>query len=387
MSDGTVIAGGGLAAQRAAETLRRAGYGGPVRMIAAEPHLPYDRPPLSKEVLSGEQEDGSVTFRAAEWYREHEVDLHLGVAASSLLPIERTLTLSDGSTLCYHRLLIATGSRPRRLPALEGYENVHELRTLDDTRGLREALGPGTRLAVIGAGFIGMEVAATARRLGAEVALIEAAPTPLESVLGRKLGEWFAELHRAEGVRLLTHRTVAGVVANGRITALRLSDGTAVEADEVLVGIGVRPDTEWLAGTPLDSEGVHVDEHGRTAVPDVFAAGDVASTYHPAAGRHIPGSHWEAADRQATRAARAMLDLDPGKVELASFWSDQYGIRIQYLGHAPLADKVTINGDLTQRNFTATYTREGQIVGALLVDRPRSLPAIRDQITQGAKPR
>jgi 3-phenylpropionate/trans-cinnamate dioxygenase ferredoxin reductase subunit len=207
----------------------------------------------------------------------------------------------------------------------------------------------------------------------------------LESVLGRKLGEWFAELHRAEGVRLLTHRTVAGVVANGRITALKLSDGTAVEADEVLVGIGVRPDTEWLAGTPLDSEGVHVDEHGRTAVPDVFAAGDVASTYHPAAGRHIPGSHWEAADRQATRAARAMLDLDPGKVELASFWSDQYGIRIQYLGHAPLADKVTINGDPTQRNFTATYTREGQIVGALLVDRPRSLPAIRNQITQGAK--
>lgn len=387
MKHGIAIAGGGLAAQRAAETLRRAGYEDPLRMIAAEPHLPYDRPPLSKEVLSGDKDQAALRFRPAEWYDEHGVDLILGVAAESLRPGDRSLGLSDGSTVRYDRLLIATGSRPRRLPLLGGFDNVHELRTLDDARILRDGLRPGAHLAIVGAGFIGLEVAATARRLGAEVTLIEAASSPLRSVLGDRLGDWFAQLHRAEGVAVRTGCTVTHALGKHNLRWLRLSDNTLVEPDLVLVGVGVRPEVEWLGDTPLAGGGVRADVNGRTTVSDVFAAGDVVATYHQATGRHITGSHWEAAGRQGMRAARAMLGLDPGRAELTSFWTDQYGIRIQYLGHAPMADGVRIDGDPDERSFTATYTRAGDVVGALLVDRPRSLPAFRQQISQGAAAR
>ncbi len=383
MSDGIVIAGGGLVAQRACEALRRHGYSGPLRMVCAEPHLPYDRPPLSKEVLSGEHTQESVRFRPDDWYREHDVDVLLGVSATKLSLPEHQLELSGGHTLRYDKLLIATGSRPRMLPLLVGYENVSELRTIDDAVRLRRTLGPGVRLAIVGAGFIGMEVAATARKLGVEVTMIEAATSPLSSVLGARIGRWFAELHHSEGVEVITDRTVTGVSGQGDVTSLHLSGERVTEVEHIVVGVGVQPNVEWLAGSGLANGGASVDVHGRTEADGVFAAGDAAATYDHRSGRHVPGSHWEAAGHQAVRAARSMLDLEPGKVELPSFWTDQYGLRIQYLGNARLADAIAIDGELERRNFTAVYKREGKPVAALLVDRTRSLPAMRKLLDDG----
>jgi 3-phenylpropionate/trans-cinnamate dioxygenase ferredoxin reductase subunit len=386
MSDGIAIAGGGLVAQRACETLRRHGYHGPMRVVCAEPHPPYDRPPLSKEVLSGEHAEDSARFRPDEWYEEHDVDLLLGVSATNLSLADHRLDLSDGNALRYDKLLIATGSRPRVLPVLAGYANVSELRTIDDALELRRALSPGTRLAIVGAGFIGMEVASTARKLGAQVTMIESGPSPLFTVLGAQIGAWFTELHRAEGVEVITERSVTAVSGQAEVTSLRLSDARVIAVDHVVVGVGVQPDVGWLAPTGLANGGVHVDVHGRTKAEDVFAAGDVAATYDGHTRRHVPGSHWEAAGRQAVRAARSMLGLEPGKVELSSFWTDQYGIRIQYLGNAQLADAIAIDGEPEHRDFSATFTREGIPVAALLVDRTRFLPAMRKLISNGGNP-
>jgi NADPH-dependent 2,4-dienoyl-CoA reductase/sulfur reductase-like enzyme len=382
--DGIVIAGGGLAAQRCAEALRRSGWERPIRMICAEAHRPYDRPPLSKDLLGGTGAPGDLAFRATEWYEQNEVDLRLGVSAVGLVPAERRVLISDGTDLRYAKLLIATGSRPRMLAPLEGYGNVSVLRTVDDASLLRGVLASAPRLVVLGAGFIGQEVAATARKLGAHVTMIEAAPCPLGSVLGPSLGAWFAHMHRDEGVELITDATLSSVEANGRVQALRLSTGDVIPADHVVVGVGVDADVDWLLGSGLRCvRGVPVDADGRTETEDVFAAGDAAATFDPLVGAHVPGSHWEAAARQGARAARAMLGLEPGGAPLTSFWTDQYGIRIQYLGHARLADSYTIDGDPSRRNFTATFTRAGRPVAALLVDRPRSLPAARKMIENG----
>jgi 3-phenylpropionate/trans-cinnamate dioxygenase ferredoxin reductase subunit len=383
MSDGIVIAGGGLAAQRASETFRRLGYAGSIRMVCAEPHLPYDRPPLSKRILTGELRDESVRFRPSAWYEDNAVDVLIEVSTTHLSSQERRVGLSDGTTLRYDQLLIATGSRPRPLPVLAGYENVSELRTIDDAQRLRRALRPGMRLTVVGAGFIGMEVASTARKLGAEVVMIEAASSPVFGVLGEQLGTWFAELHRSEGVEVITNRTVIGVRGDRAVKFLQLSDERAIETDHIIAGIGVQPNVEWLAGTGLANGGVPVDVNGRTRAQDVFAAGDAAATYDHRLGRHVPGSHWEAASRQAVRAARSMLGLEPGTVEPSSFWTDQYGVRVQYLGNAQLADAIVIDGNPECRNFTATFTHRSRPVAALLVDRPRSLPAMRELLNGG----
>jgi NADPH-dependent 2,4-dienoyl-CoA reductase/sulfur reductase-like enzyme len=381
MSDGIVIVGGGLVAQRACETLRRQGHAGSVRVVCAERHLPYDRPPLSKEILSGVRDDASAAFRPAAWYADQNIDMLLGVSAAGLSIAERRVGLSDGTALRYDQLLIATGSRPRMLPLFGGYENVSTLRTLDDALRLQRELRPGARLAIVGAGFVGLEVASTARSLGVQVTLIEAARHPLSGLLGDRIGAWFSQLHCAEGVDVITDRTVVGVSGDRRVESVRLSDDRLVETDHVVVGVGVAPDVDWLAGSGLEAGGVRVDAHGRTGTPGVFAAGDAAATYDPTARRHVPGSHWEAAGRQAVRAARSMLGLEPGRAELSSFWTDQYGLRIQYLGNARLADGLTIDGDPEQRSFTATFTRAQVPVAAILVDRTRSLPAMRTLLT------
>jgi NADPH-dependent 2,4-dienoyl-CoA reductase/sulfur reductase-like enzyme len=239
------------------------------------------------------------------------------------------------------------------------------------------------RLTVVGAGFVGMEVASTARKLGAEVAMIEAAPSPVFGVLGEQLGTWFAELHRDEGVEVITDRTVTGVTGDRAVRFLRLSDERVIETDHVIVGVGVQPNVEWLAGSGLVNGGVPVDVNGRTKAQGLFAVGDASATYDHRLGRHVPGAHWEAAARQAVRAARSMLGLEPGTVELSSFWTDQYGIRIQYLGNAQLADAIAIDGYPEYRNFTATFTHQSRPVAALLVDRSRSLPAMRKLLNGG----
>jgi 3-phenylpropionate/trans-cinnamate dioxygenase ferredoxin reductase component len=385
VSAGALIVGGGLAGQRCTETLRRGDYDGPIRMICAEPHRPYDRPPLSKELLLGGCDDEPPSLRPVAWYADHDVDLRLGVRATGLHPAARTLAVSDGTHLPYDHLLIATGSRPLTLPGLEARTNVTTLRTVEDAWRLRGAIARGARLAVVGAGFIGQEVAATARTVGCDVTLIEAMPWPLGHVLGHELGRWFAELHRDEGVRVVLDRRIAAVHGDASVAALRLDDDTLVECDHVVVGIGVVPDLDWLKGSGLDSRGVAVDDRGAAAAPGVFAAGDAAAVFDPVLQRHVPGGHWESAARQGAQAARAILGRATAPAPPHSFWSDQYGTRIQQIGHAGLADAVSIDGDPAARDFTAIYTRGDRPVAALLVGRPQALPDVRRLIAEPAE--
>lgn len=381
MPDGVVIAGGGLAAQRCAETLRRVGYEGRVRMVCAESHLPYDRPPLSKEVLADPAAEDSVAYRPEEWYPDKGIELLRGVAASGLDAASHRLELADGSALAYEQLVVATGSRPRMLPAFAPYENVSTLRTLEDSRALRELLDARPRLLIIGAGFIGQEVAVAARAAGLEVTMIEAEPLPLQGLLGHEIGTWFAQLHRAEGVELVLGHTTSQIHGDGRIEAVTLDDGRRVEADHVLVGIGVVPDTDWVASAGLPSGAIATDEEGRSQLPDVYAAGDAAAFYDAFLGRHAPSGHWESAGRQGAAVANSIVGRPPAAAALSSFWSDQYGVRIQYIGHARLADSVTVEGDREARDFVAVYTRGGEAIAALIVGRPKALPELRDRLS------
>lgn len=381
MKDGGVlIVGGGLAAQRCAETLRRRGYDGALRMVCAEPDPPYDRPPLSKGLLAGAAEDDSLAYRPLWWYEEKQVELLLGTRATAVDLRARTVSLDSGAELGFEQLLIATGSAARRLPFLDGYENVHALRTLGDARRLREELVPGARLAIVGAGFIGQEVAATARRLGLEVTMIEALATPLAPVLGVQVGGWLADLHREEGVRVMTGATLEGARGGDRAEELVLGGGERIACDAVVVGVGTAPACGWLRGSGLAENGVCTDASGRTPLPGVFAAGDVAAPFEPRFGAHARSEHWDAAAWQGAAAARAMLGEYPGTPPLPSFWSDQYGLRIRYVGHAQHADAVRIDGDPRARDFEAVFTRNGLSVAGLAVGRPRAIPALRKEI-------
>jgi 3-phenylpropionate/trans-cinnamate dioxygenase ferredoxin reductase subunit len=383
-ADSIVIAGGGLAAQRAAETLRRVGHDGPVRIVCAEERPPYDRPPLSKGYLGGATDDRALSLRPPGWYAENDVELLLGRRATALDPARRELVLAGGERLPYGRLLIATGGTPRRLPGSRAFANVHHLRTVEDARALRVALAPGTRLVVVGAGFIGLEVAATAQRLGVEVTVVEAASAPLAGVLGHRLGSWFADLHRAEGVEVLVSARIAELAGAERVETVVLGDGRRLACDVLLVGVGMAPATEWLAGCGLDAGGVMVDEAGRNAVPRVFAAGDAARRPDPRLGGHVRSEHWEAAARQAGRAAHAMLGLPVPPAPAPSFWSDQYDVRIQYVGQTHGADGLAIEGSPAERDFTATFSTSDGPIGVLLVGRPHALPAARRLIQPAA---
>lgn len=378
-----VIVGGGLAAQRAAETLRRRGYDGRVRIVCAESDPPYDRPPLSKQVLAGTAADDTVAFREPNWYDDLEVELQLGSSAVALDPGARRVRLGSGEELDYGALLIATGGAPRPVRFLD-HDNVHALRTLEDTRRLRAELRPGARLAIVGAGFIGQEVAATARRLGAEVTIIEALDAPLERILGVHLGGWFADLHAEEGVNLLTGVELIGARGRDRVEELILRDGRRVPCDAVLIGIGTEPATGWLAGSGLDGNAVQVDAAGRTRAPDVYAAGDVCAPFDPRHDSYSRTEHWGAAAWQGAAAAKAMLGEEIDPAPLPSFWSDQYGIRIQCVGHPHLADSVVIDGAPAERNFEAVLTRAGVPVAGLAVGRPRAVPPLRELIETSA---
>jgi NADPH-dependent 2,4-dienoyl-CoA reductase/sulfur reductase-like enzyme len=382
-----LIVGGGLAAQRCAETLRRRGYEGTVRMVCAEPDPPYDRPPLSKELLAGEIEADSTAYRPTWWYEEQRVDLCLDTRATALDPATRTVRLDSGAEIGYEKLLIATGSAARQLPFLAGFENVHALRSLADARRLRDELASGGRLAIVGAGFIGQEVAATARKLGVEVTMIEALATPLAPILGDEVGAWFADLHRSEGVRVLSGAMLESASGRaGRVEELVLAGGVTVACDAVVVGVGTAPATAWLAGSGLDEKAVRTDTSGRTSLPGVFAAGDASVPFDPRFGAHARTEHWDAAAWQGAATARAMLGEYPGTPPLPSFWSDQYGLRIQYVGHAHHADAVALEGDPAERDFEAIFTRGGVPIAGLAVGRPRSIPALKKRIERGHFP-
>lgn len=378
--DGVVIVGGGLAGQRCAETLRARGYEGRIRIVCQEPERPYDRPPLSKRFLAGAMAEGAVSFRGTGWYEDNDVELALGWTAKGLLASERKLVVEGGVELPYEKLLIATGSAARTLPGLAGFRNVHSLRTIADARALQSELRSDARLVVIGAGFIGQEVAATARAAGLEVTILEALPLPLEGVLGRRVARWLVGLHRSQGVDVRLSTRLQGGRGEDRVEELALEGGETLDCDAVLVGIGVEPAARWLSGSGLDPSGVRTDYAGRTIFPHVYAAGDVSRRFDPRVHTPRRAEHWDSASHGGVAAAAAMLGDYPGLPSLPSFWSDQYGCRIQYVGYAEQADHAEIAGDLDGNDFAVRYSAGGLTVGGLAVGRPRDLVRLRREI-------
>ncbi len=386
MSDsGVVIVGGGLAAHRCARTLRKEGYDSSIRIVCGENEIPYDRPPLSKAHLSGSEGEVDLALSPAAWYEDNEVDLLLGRQAVELDAPAHLIRLDDNTLLPYGKLLIANGATANMLPALAGFSNVHTLRTADDARRLKDEIGNGAHLALIGSGFIGQEVAATARGLGDEVTILEALGSPLEHILGEETGRRFTDFHCGRGTNLLTGAMVESARGNGRVEELLLSDGRRVKCDTVVVGVGVRPATEWLAGSGLELDGIRTDAGARTCLEDVFAAGDVTRSFDPHTGRHSRSEHWDAAVRQGRAAAFSMLGKDAPGPHLPSFWSDQYGSRIQYVGHAELADRTEVDEGPDEGSFSVSYFRQDHLVAALAVDQPRVIAAAGRTIQQSHK--
>ncbi len=376
-----LIAGGGLAAQRCCETLRRGGFDGRIVVLCDEPRSPYDRPALSKAVLMGEREVSTLAYREPHWYEEHEIELLLGTAARELDATAHVVELKDGSRVRYGRLLIATGSRPRPLPMFGVSERVHELRTAADAQALRGKLASGSgELTVVGAGLVGLEVASAAKTLGLNVTVIEAAPTPLARALPPALGLWIAGLHRERGVDVRLATAVEGVEHGSQEVRMKLSDGSQVSAETVLLAVGTVPATEWLASSGLGPGAIHVDAGGRTDRPDVYAAGDAACYPGPHPEQRIPTQHWEAAARQGQTVARSLLGQEPLPSPASMFWSDQHGRRIQLVGHAPDGCEVEFDGDPADTDFIAWLTHTELPPAAMLVNRPDALPQARARI-------
>jgi NADPH-dependent 2,4-dienoyl-CoA reductase/sulfur reductase-like enzyme len=379
---GIVIVGGGLAAARTAEQLRRSEYTGPITIVSDEVHVPYDRPPLSKEVLRKEVDD--VALKPREWYDEQNITLRLGSAAAGLDTAAQTVTLSDGAVIGYDELVIATGLVPRRIPAFPDLEGIRVLRSFDESMALREHATAAQRAVIVGAGFIGCEVAASLRSLGVDVVLVEPQPTPLAAVLGEQIGELVARLHRDEGVDVRLGVGVAEVRGDGHVDTVVLADGTELRADVVVVGIGSKPATEWLAGTGIEVDnGVICDEAGRTSVPNVWALGDVAS-WRDAMGHQARVEHWSNVADQARVVVPAMLGQDvPDIVVVPYFWSDQYDVKIQCLGEPEATDTVHVVED-DGRKFLAYYERDGVLVGVVGGGMPGKVMKARGKIAAGA---
>jgi 3-phenylpropionate/trans-cinnamate dioxygenase ferredoxin reductase subunit len=364
-----VIAGAGLAGAKAAETLRDEGFDGRVVLIGAEPERPYERPPLSKDYLQGESEREKAFVHEAGFYAEREIELRTGQTVTALDPTRREVALDGGERVGFDRLLLATGAEPRRLSIPGGdLEGIHYLRTLADSEALRERLGAGGKLVVVGAGWIGAEVAASARRLGVEVTVVEPFSVPLERVLGPEVGAVYRDIHLDHGVELLLETGVASFEGGGRVERVRTEDGREIACGAVVVGVGVQPRTDLAAEAGLDvDDGVLVNERLETSVPGIFAAGDVANHLHPGLGR-LRVEHWANALNQGPAAARAMLGSSEAYDRLPYFFSDQYDVGMEYSGHATEWDEVVFRGDPGQREFIAFWLREQRVLAAMNVN-------------------
>jgi NADPH-dependent 2,4-dienoyl-CoA reductase/sulfur reductase-like enzyme len=382
------IVGASLAGLRAAETLRARGFDGELILIGDEPHLPYDRPPLSKQVLQGTLEPEQTFFRSKDGYDALALDMRLGVRAASVDLRVKRVTLADGTWVDYDRLIIATGARARALSGIAPRAGLLVLRGLDDAIALRRELMNASRVAIVGGGFIGLEVAASCRTRGLHVTVIEALPIPLSNILTPELGEMVAAMHRDHGVDLRTGLTVTDVVGESRVTGVTLSDGSLLDADVVVVGIGVIPNTEWLesSGLTLDN-GIVCDGSGQAA-PGVYAAGDVARVANQWHGDSPRIEHWTNAVEQGVHAAENALAGPAASTNFSSvpyFWSDQYDRKIQFVGLARGHEEmVIVDGSLADRRLTALFRRGDRAVACLAVNQPRALIKYRKLLTAGA---
>jgi len=383
-----VVVGASLAGVRAVETLREEGFDGELTLVGAESHLPYDRPPLTKEILRGEWQADRLALRQ-EGYDDLRIDLQLGRLAVGLRPGPQAVDLSDGTSVLYDGLVIATGAAARRLPGVPDIDGICMLRTLDDAISLRTRLERGPRVVVVGAGFIGAEVASSCRSLGLDVTMVEPQAAPLVRALGREMGEVCAALHRGHGVDLVCGVGVAAVEGAQRVERVRLDDGRAIEADVVVVGIGAAPATHWLASSGLVlRDGVVCDETCAVqGTEEIVAAGDCARWYNPLFDVEMRVEHWSNAVEQSVHAARRLL-RGPGigpYAPVPTFWSDQYGVKLQYAGHAMPGDTVRIvEGRPEDYRFVAVYERSGLLTGVLTFRRPRRLIELADLIARRA---
>ena len=358
--DSIVIVGGGLAGAKGAEGLREQGFQGGLTVIGAEDQLPYERPPLSKSYLQGKSTLADAQVHNSDWYDDNSVDLRLATTVAAVRPGAHEIELAGGETIGYGALLLATGSTPRRLP-VPGADaaGILTLRRVEDSDAIRETFGADRRLAIIGGGWIGLEVAAAAREAGTEVTVIEATAAPLLAVLGPDLAAVFATLHTDHGVTLYTEARVAEILTtDGRASGVRLADGTVIPADAVVVGIGAAPNTELAeqAGLAVDN-GVLVSAALRSSDPDIYAVGDIAYAEHPFVGTRIRVEHWANALNQPAVAAGAMLGNDVSYDALPYFYTDQYDLGMEYVGHAPPGSysQVVVRGDLPAREFVAFW--------------------------------
>ncbi|MGB1506484.1 MAG: NAD(P)/FAD-dependent oxidoreductase [Acidimicrobiales bacterium] len=382
------VVGASLAGIRAVEALRRRGFDGRIVLIGAESHLPYDRPPLSKQVLAGSWDTDRIHLTKPQTLDELAIDLRLGVRATGFDLESRTLSTSDGDEVV-DGLLVTTGARCRTLPGAETIGGVHVLRDLDQALTLRAELEAGPRrVVVVGAGFIGAEVAATCRARELDVTMVEALPTPLGRVLGERMGEVCAEVHRRHGVDLRTNVGVDRVEAErGRVTSVVLTDGTEIDTDLVVVGIGVVPNTEWLEGSGLTIDNGVVCDATMLAGPGVTAAGDVARWPNHRFDEVMRVEHWDNAIEQGVHAAERLLTSDAEAQPFAPvpwFWSDQYDRKIQLAGRVRPGDEVeVVTGTLEDHRFAALYGREGKLVGVLGFNRPRHVMQYKTMIENG----
>jgi 3-phenylpropionate/trans-cinnamate dioxygenase ferredoxin reductase subunit len=367
-----VIVGAGLAGAKAAQTLREEGYDGRLVLLGDETERPYERPPLSKEVLRGETAADTTYVHAQGFYDDHAIELRTGTLVESLDVAAAEVVLAGGERLHYDRLLLATGARPRRLtvPGAD-LHGIYALRTLEDCATLRERLRPGVRLAVVGAGWIGSEVAASARAMGAEVTVIEVTSVPLERVLGREIGAMYADLHAERGVRMLMQRRVAAFEGDGdgAVRAVVTADGERVACDLAVVGVGAAPRTELAERAGLAvAGGIACDELLQTSAPGVYAAGDVAAARHSLYGRAVRVEHWANALNQGPAAARNMLGAHVAYDRVPYFYSDQYDVGMEYSGDVRSWDEVVVRGDLAARELVAFWLSDGRVLAGMNVN-------------------
>jgi 3-phenylpropionate/trans-cinnamate dioxygenase ferredoxin reductase subunit len=384
-----VIVGGGLAAAKAAEALREHGHDGPLVIIGDESEKPYIRPPLSKGYLLGKEERDSIFVHPDDWYREHNVELMLDTPARTVDIRARQVHLDDGRQVSYTKLLLATGSSPRRLtvPGAD-LDNVLYLRRVGDSERLKSAFTAGAKIVVIGAGWIGLETAAAARMAGAEVTVLEHSELPLLKVLGREAAEVFAALHTDHGVHLLPNVQVESLTGtHGRVDGVRLADGRHLAADAVVVGIGITPNVQLAQEAGLDVQnGIVTDEHLRTSAADIYAAGDVANAYHPRLGRHLRVEHWANALHQPEVAALSMLGKDAVYDRLPYFYTDQYDLGMEYTGYTEPGgyDRVVFRGEPSERRFIAFWMAGNRVLAGMNVNVWDVIDPIRSLITSGS---
>ena len=377
-----LIVGAGAGGDAAAMALRKAGFDGRIVLVSADRHPAYQRPYLSKEFLRDELPEERVFLRRPEAYEEQRIEWWGRRRAVAADRRASSITLDDGSSLRFETLVLATGGTPRWLPDVPRLSNVQALRTLDDSVELKQLLAASRRLFVIGAGFIGAEVAASARARGKDVLLVEVAPVPLGRALGEEMGEVYARIHREHGVDLRTATSVTRWHTRGdRVEAVELSDGTREEVDAVLVSVGIEPEIALARdlGLPLGSGGVLVNPM-LEAQPGVYCAGDIAAHLHPLYGRHLRVEHWQVARKQGEAVGKAIAGEGGPVEELPWFWSDQYDVKLQYLGHAAKFDSAVWRGDRDSDRFSVFYLQEGLIEAVLAVNDARTIRFSRELI-------